>query len=210
MMRLRGTLLVLATVAAGFLRAMAMTEDAVQGAYVRSYGYERVQDYDNAMKVLSDVLYMDSQGYFVNLRMGWLNYLQGHYADARTYYQSAIKAVPDSIEAKLGYMLPLLAQARYGEVETAAREILAMDSGNYYANLRLAYVLRLQAKHSQAEAVLVPMLGRHPADTSFLLELGLNQVALKKNGSARKTFTTILRCDPENVIARAQLYYLQK
>lgn len=209
-MKLCSVLWVLATVMAGPLRAAGLPDEAVQRAYVLSYGYESVQDYDNAIKVLSEVLYTDSHGYLVNLRMGWLTFLKGRCAEAREYYQSAIKASPDSIEAKLGYMLPLLAQTRYAEVEKVAKEILAVDPGNYYANLRLAYVLRLQAKHKPAEAVLTPMLRRYPGDISFLLESGLNQVGLKQGESARKTFAAVLLRDPENVIARAQLYCLQK
>ena len=209
-MNMRSVLCVLVLVVMGALQVMAMTDEEIRGAYATSYGYEKIQDYDNAIKVLADVLYTDSRGYFVNLRLGWLNYMKGQYADARVHYQLAIKASSGSIEARLGLMLPLLAQTRYADVEVKAREIIAVDPGNYYANLRLAYVLRLQAKPTQALAVLSPMVGRYPSDTSLLLETGLNRVALKQTESARKIFNAVLLHEPENVTAKTQLYYLPR
>ncbi len=85
----------------------ALTEAQIKDAYYKSYTYEKMQDYENAINALSSVLNEYQDGYTVNLRMGWLYYLKTNYANSISHYQTAIKAAPSSIEAKLGYLNPL-------------------------------------------------------------------------------------------------------
>lgn len=80
--------------------------------------------------------------------------------------------------------------------------VLTMDSGNYYASLRLAIALRMQGKLSQAEQVNTSMLGLYPTDVSFLTQLGLVHVGQKNRAAARQVFRKVLTLDPENVVAK--------
>ena len=84
----------------------------IRDCYQSSYRYEQAQAYDDAVRAL--LLHYESrpQSYTVNLRLGWLYYLSGKYASSERHYQTAIKVAPDSLEAKIGYTLPLLAKAR--------------------------------------------------------------------------------------------------
>jgi tetratricopeptide (TPR) repeat protein len=182
----------------GFTGA-AFGQDAVLDAFATSYKYEKAQNYPDAIKA---IVILKDQDYLVNLRLGWLYYLSGNYANSRQRYQMAIAAAPKAIEPRLGHMLPLLAQARYAEVETVARQVLTMDAGNYYASLRLAIALRMQGKLPQAEEVNKAMLGLYPTDVKFLTELGLVYVGQKNHASARLVFRRILTLDPENVVAK--------
>jgi len=174
-------------------------------SYYSSYRYEKSQNYADAIKALLVVQKADPQDYTVNLRLGWLYHLAGKYANARLHYQKAVSAAPRSIEAKLGYMLPLLAQNRYEQVETVARQVLKRDPGNYYANLRLAYALRMQKKLELALNVVRAMVEFYPTDVSFLTEFGLIKAALGYRHSARRIFSDVLILDPENVTAKQQL-----
>ena len=185
------------------LHAGAMTDEDVRGAFSRSYWYERLQDYDAAVKALSLVVESDPHGYSVNMRLGWLFYLKANYANSKASYQDALKVAPESIETRTALMLPLLAQLRYGDVESLSREVLLVDPGNYTANLRLAYALRLQGKITPAEKVLEPMLRRYPNDLSLLLEMGMIRVAQDRKSAAREVMTKILLLDPENVTAKS-------
>lgn len=176
--------------------------DAVLEAFAKSYKYEKAQSYDDAIKA---IVILKDQDYLVNLRLGWLYYRSGNYANSRERYQMAITAAPKAIEPRLGYMLPLLAQSRYAEVEATAKQVLTMDSGNYYASLRLAIALRLQGKLSQAQEVNNSMLELYPTEVSFLTQLGLVHVGQKDHAAARRVFRRILTLDPENVVAKRQL-----
>ena len=185
--------------------AAALTETEIRDAYHKSYRYEKAQNYADAIKALAPVATAYPQGYTVNLRLGWLYYLSGSYATARTCYQTAIKTAPDSIEAKLGHLLPLLAQERYDDAETSAKQVLRIDPVNYLANLRLAFALRMQKKFDAAEQVLNGMLVLYPTDISLLTEFALIKLAKDQKADAKRVFNDVLTLDPENVTAKAQL-----
>jgi tetratricopeptide (TPR) repeat protein len=185
--------------------AATLTDAEIREAYHKSYRYERSQNYADAIKTLAPVLTAYPQGYTVNLRLGWLYYLSGNYATSRTHYQSAIKTAPDSIEAKLGHTLPLMAQERYEEAEAAAKQVLRIDPSNYLGNLRLAYCLRMQKKLDATESLLNAMLVLYPTDISLLTEFALIKLAKNQNADAKRVFNDVLTLDPENVVAKAQL-----
>lgn len=199
-------LVLLATaVATVTTHAAALTETEIRDAYHKSYRYERSQSYSDAIKALSPVITAFPQGYTVNLRLGWLNYLIGSYATARTHYEAAIKTAPDSLEAKLGHTLPLMAQERYDEAEIATKQVLRIDPSNYLANLRLAFAFRMLKKLDAAEDLLNRMLVLYPTDISLLTEYALIKTARNQSVDAKRVFNDILTLDPENVVAKAQL-----
>jgi len=181
---------------------LAFGGDAVLDAFAKSYKYEKAQNYNDAIKAL---VVLKDHDYLVNLRLGWLYYSSGNYANSKQRYQMAITAAPKAIEPRLGYMLPLLAQARYAEVEAAAIQVLRMDSANYYASLRLAIALRMQGKLTQAAEINNSMLRLYPTDVAFLTQLALVHVAQRNSAAAGSVFRRILTLDPENVIAKKEL-----
>ena len=187
------------------LHAAAPTDAEIRDAYHKSYRYEKAQNYTDAIKALSPVITAYPTAYTVNLRLGWLNYLTGSFATARTHYQTAIKTAPDSLEAKLGHTLPLMAQEKWEDVETLAKQILRVDPANYTANLRLAYASRLQKKFDAAEAILNGTLVLYPTDISLLTELALVKLAKDNKAEAKRLFNDVVILDPENVTAKAQL-----
>ncbi|NBV24374.1 MAG: hypothetical protein EBS05_20950 [Proteobacteria bacterium] len=188
-----------------FASAAMPTDGEIRDAYHKSYRYEKGQNYADAIKSLAPIISAYPQAYTVNLRLGWLNYLSGSYATARAHYETAIKTAPDSLEAKLGHTLPLMAQEKWEEVETVTRQVLRVDPANYTANLRLAYVSRLQKKFPIAETILNGTLALYPTDISLLTELGLVKLALDNKAEAKRIFNDIVTLDPENVVAKAQL-----
>ncbi len=199
-------LLLLLFLGASGLRAQdSLSYEAIRDAYYRSYQYEKVQDYENAIRALMPVYKAYPEGYTINLRLGWLYYLSGRYANALEHYGKAVQTAPMAVEPRLGYMLPLLAQGRYAEVEQVAYHVLNTDYYNYYGNLRLAFALRMQQKWELAEAVTRKMLTLYPTDISFLTELGLIRDALGARAEARAIFQDVLILDPENETARAYL-----
>ncbi len=181
----------------------------IKNAYYRSYQYEKSGNYEDAIKALIPVYKEYPNGYTINLRLGWLYYLDKKYANSIYHYEKAMKLLPSSVEAKLGYTLPLLSQNRYSDVEKVCYQILNIDFYNYYGNLRLSFVLRMQNKFTLAEKVINKMLALYPTDTNFLVELGLLKFATGKKEEAKKIFNDVLILDPENVIAREYLKKLK-
>jgi tetratricopeptide (TPR) repeat protein len=199
-----GPVLALLLLLMGGLPAAAQEPD-IMDAYYRSYDYERTEDYMNAVRALAPVFDRYPEGYTVNLRMGWLYYLNGNYANSLVHYGAAQRVAPYALEPKVGSLLPLLAQEKYAAAESMAYQVVSVDYYNYYGNLRLGFALRLQGKLEQARLVIGKMLTAYPSDSLFLTELGLIAVAEGDMEEARATFTDVLILDPENPTAKAFL-----
>lgn len=176
-----------------------------QEAFKASYQYETAQNYTDAIKAMLPLYQSSSRDYLVNLRLGWLYYLGGAYANSQKHYQAASLAEARAVEPRVGCLLPLLAQGRYADAEVVAHEALRLDADNYYASLRLAYALRMQSKYSAAEAVNRRMLKLYPSDSKFLLEQGYAYWGLGRMREARELFADVLLLDPENYDARTAL-----
>ena len=179
--------------------------DAVQKAFAQSLEQERLLDYSAAINSLLALDNAPDDQYLIELRLGWLHYLKADYGAADRYYQQAIRLAPDATEPRIGRLLPLLAQKRYGEVIDAARTILELDPKNYYANMRLAYALRMQGEFDEAASIISRQLELQRTDLTLLAELGLAEQGRKNTVAAREAFETLLTLDPSNRLARAQL-----
>jgi tetratricopeptide (TPR) repeat protein len=196
---------ILMIVLATCLRSDALSDKAIREAYYKSYNYEKMEDYTDAIKTLIPVLKDYPDTYTVNLRLGWLYYLNKKYANSLESYGKAAKITPTSLGAKLGRLLPLLAQQRFQVAEAAAFKILQVDHYNYYGNLRLAYALRMQRKYDMAETINLKMLALYPVDVLFLTEYALAKHGQGDINTAVTTFHNILILDPENVTAKGYL-----
>jgi len=172
-----------------------------------SYYFEKKGNYKKAIESLMIVYRYYPNGYTVNLRLGWLYYLMKKYKKSIYHYEKAIQVSPYSIEARLGLMLPLMAQGRYSDAEKVAYQILAIDYYNYYGNLRLIEVLKKEKKYKLASAVALKMLTIYPTDTKYLLELAITYIKLGKKKEAKRILEDILILDPSNSKAR---YFLRK
>ena len=124
----------------------ACDDASLRQALVQSCEQEKNKDYAKAVAVLTAQDAANKGNYVLNLRLGWLQYLDHKNAESERYYRAAIESSPKSIEAKLGCLLPLLAASKHKEAETLARQILKEDPRNYYANLRLVTALRFAEK----------------------------------------------------------------
>lgn len=183
----------------------AMSEAEIKEAYQKSYQYEESENYVDAIKSIWPVYKEYPKTYTVNLRLGWLFYLNKNYANSLDAYERAAQISPNSIEAQLGQLLPLMAQDRNKDVEKIAFQILENDYYNYYGNLRLSYALRKQEKYDSAEKVALKMLTVYPTDVLFLTEYGLTKDGRGEVEKAITVFLDILILDPENVIAKEYL-----
>lgn len=188
----------------------AMSAQDISQAYAKSYTYEKMGNYNDALKSLTPVATEFPSGYTVNLRMGFLNFKSGKYANSLASYDKAILAMPSSVEPKLGKMLVLMSQAKYAEAEALGYQILNIDYMNYYANLRLAYVLRVQKKTDLADKICIKMLATIPTDVTFLTEFGALKFYEGQYVKADAVFQDVLILDPENVDAHSFLAAIKK
>lgn len=120
------------------LSIQAQNEKRLQEAFSASYKHETDGDYTKAADVLRKA-YNDSS-YELNLRLGWLTYLNGSFTESAAYYNKAIQLMPLSIEARLGFVLPASAMGNWDHVIARYNEILKIDPNHYLTNYRLGLI----------------------------------------------------------------------
>lgn len=176
-----------------------------RGAALRkAYLLEQQQKYGDAIETLRAGPRVQND-YLTEVRLGWLYYCAGNYANARREFALAGRINPASLEPWITLQLPLLAQQRYGDVEQAARQVMAIDPQHYASNLRQTYACRLQGRYGPAEKLNRRMLGLYPADLSFLLEQALTLAAQGEAEKARGVLIEVLRVLPSSAYARRTL-----
>ncbi len=180
-------------------------QPAMEQSLAKSRQLEQQGNYAEAISAIQEQYAAHPQDYHLNLTMGWLHYVVGDYRSSANHYYAALRAAPQSSEAGVGYLLPLLALGRYESAESFARQITKGDPRNYYASLRLAVALRLQGKYAEAEKVVAPMLDAYPTNVSFISEMALLKLAGDRKDEAKQLFAHVLCLDPENVVAKKQV-----
>ncbi|MFV2061655.1 MAG: tetratricopeptide repeat protein [Gammaproteobacteria bacterium] len=182
-------------------------ESSFREAFKNSLQYEQSQNYKDAIRALIPIYKTKKKLYTINLRIGWLFYLSGNYANSIKHYQKAIQLAPEAVEPLIGKLLPLLAQQQYNEVELTAYKVLRIDSHNYYANLRLIVALRLQHKYDLAQSAIQKMRTLYPGDIVFIEQEALVYEQNKNYAKATELYGKLLNLDPENLTAKRYLAY---
>jgi len=111
----------------------------IKSQYFKSYDYEQMQKYGEAIKVLSPLYKKYPKGYTLNLRFGWLFYLDKKYNDSIKYYKNASLINPYALDPRLGLIRVYLDTGSFKKAELVSYELLKIDYYNYYANL---YVIK--------------------------------------------------------------------
>jgi tetratricopeptide (TPR) repeat protein len=191
--------------AANTIPAAEFFDAAAKTAWQKSLDAELKGNYADAIKALTYAFKARPNSYLFSSRLGWLSYAKGDYHGAESYYARALKAAPQSIEAKLGYLGPLAALKEYSQVAAIAGQVVRADKDNYYGNLWQAFALEKQHKPKAAEPILRHLLAEYPTDVTVLNELGQVRLALEDPAAARELFALALALDPGNAVATANM-----
>jgi len=182
-----------------------LSQQEIKNCYYRSYNYEKMGDYVDAIKALIPVYTAYPRGYTINLRLGWLYYLNRNYLDSEKHYKQAMLAIPSSLEPRLGLMRLYLAMGRLGDLYQQGITILRADYYNYYGNYYYLLGLEKDGKFKDAISIANKMLYIYPTDTLFLSHLGEDLIKVGKRKEGLQKLSDVLILDPENVIARRYL-----
>ena len=116
----------------------------IKSQYFKSYDYEQMQKYSEAIKVLAPLYKKYPKGYTLNLRFGWLFFLDKKYNDSIKYYKKASLINPYALDPRIGLIRTYLDTRSYKEAEIVAYKLLKIDYYNYYANLYVIQALIAQ------------------------------------------------------------------
>jgi tetratricopeptide (TPR) repeat protein len=174
----------------------------IKKAYLQSYNYEKMGDYKDAIKVLIPLYDKYPNGYTLNLRLGWLFYLNKNYKNAIEHYKKAMSILPYSFEPKLGLMRVYNAMGKYSKTIEIGNVLLKSDYYNFYGNYYYALALMGQKNYKEALSLCNKMITVYPTSIMYLNLLAENYWYLGKKDYAKEIFENILILDPNNPTAK--------
>ena len=160
-----------------------------------SYRLESNFQYDAALNALNGV---SSDSELVFLRRGWLNYLKGSHSKSIEYYNKAINKNEKSLDARLGIILPLMAQQRWREAASNANKVLKVAPWNYHAHARLMATEEALKQWSQLEKHARSVAERYPSDVDALIFLARAYRQLGNENAAAQSYKKALELVPSN------------
>ena len=180
----------------------------LQKAFKDSYAFEKNELYSSAIDVLKAVY--DEKNYEINLRLGWLNYLNKQYDESVNYYEIASKLLPYSIESRFGAVNPLAIQEKWDKVNEQYTSILAIDPQNTIANYRLGLSYYYKADYQTANKYFEKVVNLYPFDYNSELMYAWTNYQLGKTREAELLFKKVLLISPDDKSALEGLGLLNK
>jgi tetratricopeptide (TPR) repeat protein len=178
---------------------MAQDTKKVQDAFQQSYTLEAKYNYKSAISILKSV-YTD-KSYELNLRLGWLSYLDSNQTASLSYYQKAIDLMPNAIEPKFGIVYPLSVLGKWDEVIKQYDFILKLDPNQTTANYRLGLIYYNRGQFEKAKTYLDKFLGLYPFDYDAVMMSAWVNLMLNKNAEAKTLFNRALLISPGDKLA---------
>ena len=180
--------------------SMFAQQDALlQKAFSESYTYESEGKYAAATQPL--MKYYSEKSYELNLRIGWLNYLQKNHTASRDYYRKAASLKPYSVEARLGLAKPLAALESIDELLRTYEEILKIDPQQVTANYWAGVIQYNRKRYEQASRHFERLVNLYPFDYDANHMLGWTYLQLGRTAESRLLFQKALLIRPGDASA---------
>ena len=171
---------------------------------------ESIGNYAQAILTLMKIYDKYKDEYTINLRLGWLHYLNKDYDSSLKYYKKALAlSYNKSIEAMLGATLPLADKGEWDKVKDYYNMVLNLDENNYTANLRLGQIDLNTENYLSAKSYLTKVIEMYPGDYETNLYLAWAYYYLGDNSAAYDLFTEVLTLNPGDESALEGLKLVQ-
>lgn len=180
--------------------ANGQTNTEVYESFIESYGLEATGNYSNAIEKIIEIYAADS--YDMNIRLGWLYYNLGNYPESQKYYQIAMEILPYSIEAKMGYVLPVSGLGYWDRVVEVYISILTIDPQNTLVNYRMGAIYYERKQYEKAYDFLENVINLYPNDFDAVLLYAWTHYQMGKLKEAKVLFNKALLIKPNNASAQ--------
>ena len=171
----------------------------VPNAFSKSYVAEGKGNYSEAIKAIKDVY--NESSYTMNLRLGWLYYLDLNYEVSISYYNKASKLMPVAVEPLWALLNPQIAKENWAEVDKIYLRILKIDPKNSTANYKLGLNYYYRKNYAKAKKYFDVALNLYPFDYNIVLMSAWNNYFLGKTNEAKVLFNKVLNIDANDVSA---------
>jgi tetratricopeptide (TPR) repeat protein len=176
------------------IRLQAQTNIVLQKAFHNSYANEQNKNY---IAAINDIYpYLSDNSYEVNIRLGWLHYLNKNYTASQSYYQKAISIKPGAIEAKFGYVKPLSFLQSWDKVLEQYLAILRIDPQNAQANYWAGVIYYNRKQYDAAIRCFKVVVTLYPFDYDGNHMLAWSSLMAGKKADAKPLFERALIIKP--------------
>lgn len=166
--------------------AYSQDHSKLVSAFADSYAKEAAGNYDEAVSALKD--FYSETSYEMNLRLGWLTYLQGKFSESLSYYNKAISLMPYAIEPRLGVAYPASAQGNWDFVVTQYQTILGIDPKNTLTLYRMGLILYERKEYKHSAEHFEKVVNLYPFDYDSVLMLAWSNLQIGKAREAKVLF----------------------
>jgi len=183
--------------------AFAQDYAKLTAAFNDSYVKEKKEKYAEAASALKTIY--DEGSYEINLRLGWLTYLQGQFSESLNYYSKAVDLMPYAIEPRLGIVLPASAMGNWDFVVLNYNKILGIDPNNTLVLYRMGLISYERKDYKQAYNYFEKVVNLYPWDYDSLLMFAWTNYMLGKTREAKILFQKVLLYNPDDISAKEGL-----
>ncbi len=176
---------------------------SLQEIFRASYAAEADSNFDKSINALK--VQYDESSYLMNVRLGWLYYLNGEYYESIDYYRKAISVMPYAVEAKLGIALPMSMLGNWEDIIGIYEEILTIDPQNAITNYRLGLIYYIRQNYEKALPYVQRVANMYPYDYYSVVLLGWINLQIGKTREARVLFEKALQIIPGDPSAQEGL-----
>lgn len=194
----------LKTLSAAFIICMAtgvhaQTQQQLQDAFSKSYSLEAEKKYSDAISQFTAVY--SELSYEINLRLGWLQYLNADYSKSVSCYQKCLALMPVATEPLWGIVKPYAVQNDYVKVEATYKSIIKLDPKNSAAHYWLGVIYYNRKDYTTAKKYLDVSLNLNPFDYNILLMSAWTNYFLGNTSEAKTLFNKTLLNHPNDASA---------
>jgi len=180
---------------------LLMSNNIFADEWTDSYKLEAKGNFSAAAAVLKPFLTKKPINEFALLRHAWLNYSSRNYNDAIRDYQQALTLNPNSLDARLGLILPMMAQGRWREAALHATKVLDVAPWQYYAHIRLMACEEAMQQWNILENHASKVAERYPSDATIQVYLARAYISTGKTERALASYKRVKEMIPEHIEA---------
>ena len=177
-----------------FVFSNAQQENKWQAAFNESYTQEANKQYAAAINSLKAVY--EEMSYELNLRLGWLTYLNKEFTASQAYYQKSVDLHPYAIEAKFGLIQPLAALQLTDKTLQVYEDILKIDPQQTKANYWAGVIWYNRKKFENAARYFEKLVNLYPFDYDGNHMLAWTYLNMGRSNDAKILFGKALLAKP--------------
>ncbi|PKN78453.1 MAG: hypothetical protein CVU48_08320 [Candidatus Cloacimonetes bacterium HGW-Cloacimonetes-1] len=166
-----------------------------------SYNAETAKNYTRSLEIMNVLATADPTDEFFQLRIGWLNYLNGKYNDALKSYQNSNR-LGANLDAQIGILNCQLALGKWNDSLEQANEILKMYPQSTTVLTKAAYAAYMKQEYKMAADYYARYIKISPWDMEIRGYLLSNLYLAKDVMEAKKHYQKLKKYSPESAMVK--------